>query len=63
MGWGIYQFFTAADGEEVFIGVTSNGHWERFCEAFGLGDLLADERLSDNAKRVAARGWLPARIA
>jgi crotonobetainyl-CoA:carnitine CoA-transferase CaiB-like acyl-CoA transferase len=63
MGWGIYQFFTAADGEEIFVGVTSNAHWERFCTEFGLGDLLADERLADNTKRVAARGWLPARIA
>jgi crotonobetainyl-CoA:carnitine CoA-transferase CaiB-like acyl-CoA transferase len=63
MGWGVYQLFTAADGEEVFIGITSNGHWERFCKAFGLDDLLADPRLDDNAKRVAARGWLPARIA
>src|SRR5499426_3668714 len=63
MGWGIYQLFTAADGEQVFIGITSNAHWERFCTQFGLGDLLADERLSDNSKRVAARAWLPARIA
>ena len=62
MGWGIYQLFTAADGEQVFIGITSNAHWERFCKEFGLGDLLADERLNDNAKRVAARGWLPGRI-
>ena len=63
MGWGIYQLFTAADGEQVFIGITSNAHWERFCQEFGLADLLADERLGDNARRVAARGWLPARIA
>jgi len=63
MGWGIYQLFTAADGQEVFIGITSNAHWERFCKEFGLGDLLADERLADNASRVAARAWLPARIA
>ena len=63
MGWGIYQLFTAADGEQVFIGITSNAHWERFCAEFGLADLLADERLSDNSKRVAARAWLPARIA
>jgi crotonobetainyl-CoA:carnitine CoA-transferase CaiB-like acyl-CoA transferase len=62
MGWGVYQLFTAGDGEQVFIGITSNGHWERFCKAFALDDLLADERLSDNAKRVAARGWLPSRI-
>jgi crotonobetainyl-CoA:carnitine CoA-transferase CaiB-like acyl-CoA transferase len=63
MGWGIYDLFTAADGEAIFVGVTSNGHWERFCKAFGLDDLLADERLGDNAGRVAARGWLPARVA
>jgi crotonobetainyl-CoA:carnitine CoA-transferase CaiB-like acyl-CoA transferase len=63
MGWGVYQLFTAADREQVFIGITSNGHWERFCDEFGLKDLLADERLDDNAKRVAARAWLPARIA
>jgi len=63
MGWGVYQLFAAADGEKVFIGITSNGHWERFCAAFGLDDLLADPRLDDNAKRVAARDWLPGRIA
>jgi crotonobetainyl-CoA:carnitine CoA-transferase CaiB-like acyl-CoA transferase len=63
MGWGIYQLFTAADGEEVFIGITSNAHWERFCTEFGLADLLADARLNDNGKRVAARSWLPARVA
>ena len=63
MGWGIYQLFTAADDEQVFIGITSNGHWERFCKEFALDDLLADETLNDNSKRVAARGWLPGRIA
>jgi crotonobetainyl-CoA:carnitine CoA-transferase CaiB-like acyl-CoA transferase len=63
MGWGIYQLFTAKDGEQVFIGITSNAHWERFCKEFGLDDLLADEQLNDNSKRVAARAWLPARIA
>jgi crotonobetainyl-CoA:carnitine CoA-transferase CaiB-like acyl-CoA transferase len=62
MGWGVYQLFTAADGEQVFIGITSNAHWERFCKEFVLDDLLADETLNDNAKRVAARGWLPKRI-
>jgi crotonobetainyl-CoA:carnitine CoA-transferase CaiB-like acyl-CoA transferase len=63
MGWGIYQLFTAADEQQVFIGITSNAHWERFCTEFKLDDLLASEELNDNAKRVAARGWLPARIA
>ena len=63
MGWGVYQLFTASDGEQVFIGITSNAHWERFCKEFGLSDLLADERLDDNTKRVAERLWLNGRIA
>ena len=63
MGWGIYQLFEASDGEQVFVGITSNAHWERFCKEFGLADLLADDSLNDNAKRVAARNWLPPRIA
>ena len=62
MGWGVYQLFDTSDGEQVFIGITSNGHWERFCREFGLGELLADPRLADNARRVAARDWLPARL-
>ncbi|HKW90835.1 MAG TPA: CaiB/BaiF CoA-transferase family protein [Methylomirabilota bacterium] len=63
MGWGVYHLFPAEDGEQVFIGITSNGHWERFCDEFGLKDLRDDERLADNTRRVAARDWLPGRIA
>ena len=62
MGWGVYDLFTAADGEQVFVGVTSNGHWERFCAAFGLDDLAADARLGDNTQRLAARPWLLPRL-
>jgi crotonobetainyl-CoA:carnitine CoA-transferase CaiB-like acyl-CoA transferase len=62
MGWGVYQLFDTKDGDRVFIGITSNGHWERFCREFALDDLLADPRLSDNTRRVAARDWLPARL-
>lgn len=62
MGWGIFHLFEASDGEQVFIGVTSNAHWERFCNAFGFEDLLQDERLATNTGRVAAQDWLLARI-
>ncbi|HZS02176.1 MAG TPA: CaiB/BaiF CoA-transferase family protein [Chloroflexota bacterium] len=62
MGWGIFHLFPTADGEQVFIAVTSNAHWERFCGALDLPDLLADERLEDNLKRVAARPWLLPRV-
>src|SRR5262249_56624182 len=40
MGWGIYQLFTAADGEQIFVGLTSHGPSERFCQEVGLDDLL-----------------------
>ncbi len=58
MGWGIFHLFATADDEQVFIGVTSNAHWERFCAALGLQHLFADERLDTNAKRVAAQEWM-----
>ncbi|UCH37402.1 MAG: CoA transferase [Candidatus Bathyarchaeota archaeon] len=32
-GWGPYQVFNASDGF-VFVGVSSDKHWERFCDAF-----------------------------
>jgi crotonobetainyl-CoA:carnitine CoA-transferase CaiB-like acyl-CoA transferase len=56
--WGVYQTFDTADREQVFIGITSNGHWRRFCDAFERPDLCDDERLDTNEKRVAARDWL-----
>jgi crotonobetainyl-CoA:carnitine CoA-transferase CaiB-like acyl-CoA transferase len=56
--WGVYDVFTACDGGQVFIGCTSDGHWQRFCEAFGFDDWMTDERLASNAKRCDAREWM-----
>jgi len=56
--WGIYDVFTASDGGQAFIGCTSDGHWQRFCEQFGFGEWRNDERLSNNAKRCEAREWI-----
>ncbi len=56
--WAIYRTFTTAEGDLVFIGVTSDKQWVRFCEAFERPDWLADERLSTNNKRIAQRDWL-----
>jgi crotonobetainyl-CoA:carnitine CoA-transferase CaiB-like acyl-CoA transferase len=62
-GWGVYQTFQAADGDQVFVGVTSNNQWKRFCEVFGLEELYADRRLTTNEARVAARPWMTPVIA
>ena len=36
--WGLVFADMEADGEQVFIGVTSDRHWKRMCETFGLTD-------------------------
>jgi crotonobetainyl-CoA:carnitine CoA-transferase CaiB-like acyl-CoA transferase len=61
--WGIYETYPTAAGGDVFIGVTSDKHWQRFCQAFGLGDLADDPALRDNAGRVAAKARLKERVA
>lgn len=56
--WAIYHIFTTAEGDQVFIGVTSDKQWVRFCTAFERPEWLADERLSTNNGRIAQRDWL-----
>ena len=60
--WAVYQTFATADGEQLFLGITSNNHFRAFCEAFERPDLLNDPRLATNALRVEARPWLIPKI-
>ncbi|MDM8541475.1 CaiB/BaiF CoA-transferase family protein [Desulfococcaceae bacterium HSG9] len=55
--WSVYDLFSTADNEQVFIGVTSERHWKRLCEFFGFSDWAQDERLASNQRRVDAREW------
>ncbi len=55
--WSVYDLFTTADNDQVFIGVTSDRHWQRLCATFGFSDLAADESLATNQGRVDAREW------
>ncbi|MBI4202569.1 MAG: CoA transferase [Chloroflexi bacterium] len=56
-GWGVYDLFECADGKHVFIGVTSNAQWGRFCHALGLHKLAADPKLADNSGRSQNRPY------
>ncbi|HEX8165115.1 MAG TPA: CaiB/BaiF CoA-transferase family protein [Beijerinckiaceae bacterium] len=56
--WGVYEPFETSDDDQIFVGITSNGHWTRFCDAFGRPDLRDDPRLSTNESRVKERSWL-----
>ena len=40
--WPIYDIFDAADGERIFIGVVTEGHWQSFCREFGMTEFLDD---------------------
>ena len=53
--WAVYELFETADGKRVFVGITSNQHWENFCREFARGDLLADASLASNELRVDGR--------
>jgi len=53
--WAIYRTFKTFDNELVFIGVTSDKQWIRFCESFGRNDWLSDERLTTNNGRIDQR--------
>ncbi|MCO5199600.1 MAG: CoA transferase [Anaerolineae bacterium] len=56
--WAIYHQFATSDDRRVFVGVTSDKQWPRFCTAFERPDLLADGSLATNNQRIDARDWL-----
>lgn len=51
-GWAIYEIFVAADGVPIFVGLTSNKHWQIFCRIAGREDLASDERYASNEQRL-----------
>lgn len=55
--WSIYELFTTSDNEQVFIGVTSDRHWQRMCTVFGFADWAEREDLTTNQGRIDARDW------
>ncbi len=56
--WSIYRIFITKDAQQVFIGIISEKHWDRFCTIFNRTDWLHDERLKTNNDRIAQRDWL-----
>ena len=55
--WPVYDIFETADGEKIFVGVVTNGHWEAFCKTYDLEQFLNDERLRTATDRILARSW------
>jgi crotonobetainyl-CoA:carnitine CoA-transferase CaiB-like acyl-CoA transferase len=53
--WAVYEPFTCKDGEQIFLGITSDGQWKRFCARFGRQDLIDDPELETNELRTKKR--------
>jgi crotonobetainyl-CoA:carnitine CoA-transferase CaiB-like acyl-CoA transferase len=56
--WAIYDVFETADQEQVFVGIVSDGLWEKFCKAFAQHELWANAAFRTNSQRVLARETL-----
>jgi crotonobetainyl-CoA:carnitine CoA-transferase CaiB-like acyl-CoA transferase len=61
--WPIYDIFETANGERIFIGVVTEGHWQAFCKEFSLNELLDDPALRTTTDRILARGRIIPRVA
>jgi crotonobetainyl-CoA:carnitine CoA-transferase CaiB-like acyl-CoA transferase len=53
--WAVYEIFETLDSQPMFIGITSDAHWQRFCEAFDCPQLFSDRRYVTNASRIDSR--------
>jgi crotonobetainyl-CoA:carnitine CoA-transferase CaiB-like acyl-CoA transferase len=53
--WSVYDVFTLADDEQLFIGAVSDKQFQTLCQVIDRQDLAEDEALATNAQRVALR--------
>lgn len=60
--WSVYDVFTLADNQQLFIGAVSDKQWRTLCEVLEAPDLLNDPALQTNAQRVAVRPELLRRL-
>ncbi|MGJ7490487.1 CaiB/BaiF CoA transferase family protein [Variovorax sp. ZT4R33] len=59
--WGVYDLCRCSDGQ-MFIGLTSDAQWRRFCSEFGFDELRDDPQLATNTARTTARSWMLPRL-
>jgi crotonobetainyl-CoA:carnitine CoA-transferase CaiB-like acyl-CoA transferase len=53
--WAVYDVFTVADGEQIFLAAVSDAQFATFCDILGFDDLKADPDFATNNQRVRAR--------
>ncbi|WP_207005378.1 CaiB/BaiF CoA transferase family protein [Trinickia mobilis] len=60
--WSVYDVFTLAGGEQLFIGAVSDKQFVTLCDVLERPDLAAEPPFASNAQRVAVRPELLARL-
>ncbi|MEJ8822772.1 CaiB/BaiF CoA-transferase family protein [Variovorax humicola] len=60
--WSVYDVFTLAEGQQLFIGAVSDKQFVTLCKVLERTDLLSHPGFADNASRVAVRPELLARL-
>ncbi|WP_210485741.1 CaiB/BaiF CoA transferase family protein [Microvirga antarctica] len=61
--WAIYRIYETKAGGPVFVGITTDETWTRFCGEFGRPDLASRDDLATNAGRRAHRAELDVEVA
>ncbi|MDR5837702.1 CaiB/BaiF CoA-transferase family protein [Caballeronia sp. LZ034LL] len=60
--WSVYDVFTLADNEQLFIGAVSDKQFVTLCDVLERPDLARDPAFATNAMRVAVRPALLTRL-
>ena len=60
--WSVYDVFTLAGGEQLFIGAVNDKQWLTLCRVLECPELAQDPGLPTNAQRVGVRPALPAKL-
>ncbi|CAN5897771.1 CaiB/BaiF CoA-transferase family protein [soil metagenome] len=60
--WSVYDVFTLAEGEQLFIGAVSDKQFVTLCRVLESAELAADPALANNALRVSVRPALLQRL-
>jgi len=53
--WSVYDIFTLAGGQQLFVGAVSDKQWQALCTVLQRPDLATDETLRTNEQRVHVR--------
>jgi crotonobetainyl-CoA:carnitine CoA-transferase CaiB-like acyl-CoA transferase len=60
--WSVYDVFTLANQEQLFIAATSDKQFQTLCRVIDRPDLASDPAMASNAQRVALRPELLRRL-